>query len=123
MGEDEARLCAPARHGGSGEDANSEASLDPDRERRYAELFKQLDLNNDGRVDINELRTALAARGLHKGEAEEVRGMLWGRCTHTRTHAHGSHTWLQRTLSHSHRPCWYEGEISPLMFSEVHKFC
>lgn len=92
MGEDEARLCAPARHGGSEENANSEAFLDPDRERRYAELFKQLDLNNDGRVDINELRTALAARGLHQGEAEEVRGMLWGRCTHTHARTHTAPT-------------------------------
>lgn len=92
MGEDEARLCAPARHGGSEGDANSEAFLDPGRERRYAELFKQLDLNDDGRVDINELRTALAARGLHKGEAEEVRGMLRGRCTHARTHTHTAPT-------------------------------
>lgn len=73
MGEDEERFRAQTRLEGNGEHADSGASLDPDRERRYAELFKQLDLNKDGRVDINELRTALAARGLHQGEAEEVR--------------------------------------------------
>uniref|UniRef100_A0AAQ5ZDV5 EF-hand domain-containing protein n=1 Tax=Amphiprion ocellaris TaxID=80972 RepID=A0AAQ5ZDV5_AMPOC len=48
------------------------SSPDPDRQRRYTELFEQLDLNKDGRVDISELRTGLAARGLHRGEAEEI---------------------------------------------------
>ncbi|XP_051242885.1 calcium-binding mitochondrial carrier protein SCaMC-3-like isoform X3 [Dicentrarchus labrax] len=72
MGEDEEQFCAQTRRGGSEESGDSGASLDPDRERRYAELFKQLDLNKDGRVDINELRTGLAARGLHRGEAEEI---------------------------------------------------
>uniref|UniRef100_A0A8C6SBQ3 Solute carrier family 25 member 23b n=1 Tax=Neogobius melanostomus TaxID=47308 RepID=A0A8C6SBQ3_9GOBI len=43
-----------------------------DRQRRYVELFEQLDLNKDGRVDLGELRLALAARGLHRGEAEEI---------------------------------------------------
>lgn len=46
--------------------------MDPDREQRYAELFEQLDLNKDGRVDISELKTGLAARGLHQREAEEI---------------------------------------------------
>lgn len=73
MGEDEERFCAPSRRGGNEENGDSGACLDPDRERRYAELFEQLDLNKDGRVDIDELRTGLAARGLHRGEAEEVR--------------------------------------------------
>ncbi|XP_053707519.1 calcium-binding mitochondrial carrier protein SCaMC-3-like [Synchiropus splendidus] len=50
----------------------SGGSLDPEREKKYAELFEQLDLNKDGRVDISELRTGLAARGLHRGEAEEI---------------------------------------------------
>lgn len=92
MGEDEERFCAQTRLGGSVENADSGASPDPDRERRYAELFKQLDLNKDGRVDINELKTALAARGLHQGEAEEVRqadavGQVHTTCiSHTHTH-------------------------------------
>ncbi|XP_049416206.1 calcium-binding mitochondrial carrier protein SCaMC-3-like isoform X2 [Epinephelus fuscoguttatus] len=72
MGEDEEGVCAQIRHGGNEENGDSGTSLDPDRERKYAELFKQLDLNNDGKVDINELRTGLAARGLHRGEAEEI---------------------------------------------------
>lgn len=73
MGEDEERFCAHTRRGGNEENGESGTSLDPDRERSYAELFEQLDLNKDGRVDISELRTGLAARGLHQGEAEEVR--------------------------------------------------
>uniref|UniRef100_UPI00398F58F2 mitochondrial adenyl nucleotide antiporter SLC25A24-like isoform X2 n=1 Tax=Pristiophorus japonicus TaxID=55135 RepID=UPI00398F58F2 len=32
--------------------------------RRYSELFRELDANSDGRVDVSELRTALRARGL-----------------------------------------------------------
>ncbi|GAA6228157.1 calcium-binding mitochondrial carrier protein SCaMC-3 [Lates calcarifer] len=72
MGEDEERFCARTRRGGNEENGDSGSSLDPDRERRYAELFEQLDLNKDGRVDITELRTGLAARGLHRGEAEEI---------------------------------------------------
>ncbi|XP_045925934.1 calcium-binding mitochondrial carrier protein SCaMC-3b isoform X2 [Micropterus dolomieu] len=72
MGEDVERSCAQTHRGGDVGDGESGASLDADRERRYAELFKQLDLNKDGRVDINELRTGLAARGLHQGEAEEI---------------------------------------------------
>uniref|UniRef100_A0A672GNR0 Solute carrier family 25 member 23b n=1 Tax=Salarias fasciatus TaxID=181472 RepID=A0A672GNR0_SALFA len=47
MGEDEERSCAPSAPGGG-----------------HEPLFEQLDLNKDGRVDINELRTGLAARGL-----------------------------------------------------------
>ncbi|CAG00807.1 unnamed protein product, partial [Tetraodon nigroviridis] len=45
---------------------------DTDRDRRYAEIFRQLDLNEDGKVDVSELRTALAARGLRQGTAEEI---------------------------------------------------
>ncbi|XP_075999191.1 calcium-binding mitochondrial carrier protein SCaMC-3b [Genypterus blacodes] len=63
MGKEEARLCNRRRRG---------LDEDPDREKRYAELFEILDLNNDGRVDINELRTGLAAWGLQRGEAEEI---------------------------------------------------
>lgn len=72
MGEEKERFCARTQRGGN-DKGDSGAALDPDRKRRYAELFEQLDLNKDGRVDINELRTGLAARGLHRGQAEEVR--------------------------------------------------
>ncbi|KAG7504455.1 calcium-binding mitochondrial carrier SCaMC-3-like [Solea senegalensis] len=68
MGEDEQRFCARTHREGDKGAAEDAA----DRERRYEELFQQLDLNKDGRVDISELRTGLLARGLHRGEAEEI---------------------------------------------------
>ncbi|XP_033826675.1 calcium-binding mitochondrial carrier protein SCaMC-3-like [Periophthalmus magnuspinnatus] len=48
------------------------ASSEEQRERRYEQLFKQLDLNQDGRVDITELRLGLDKRGVHRGKAEEI---------------------------------------------------
>ncbi|XP_056426224.1 mitochondrial adenyl nucleotide antiporter SLC25A23-like isoform X2 [Hyla sarda] len=47
-----------------------------EREKRYAELFSQLDTNKDGHVDINELRDGLAAmgmRGCRNAEQEILR--------------------------------------------------
>ncbi|XP_005738178.1 calcium-binding mitochondrial carrier protein SCaMC-1-like [Pundamilia nyererei] len=72
MGEDEECSSAPSRRGENAENGKSGAALDPEREKRYAELFEQLDLNKDGRVDINELKTGLATRGLQLREAEKV---------------------------------------------------
>lgn len=46
-----------------------------EREKRWAELFQQLDLNKDGRVDILELQTGLSGQGLSKRSAEKV-GLL-----------------------------------------------
>ncbi|KAJ8283445.1 hypothetical protein COCON_G00022950 [Conger conger] len=46
--------------------------VDPGREKRYAELFEQLDLNKDGRIDVYELRTWMTARGHSKSAVEEV---------------------------------------------------
>lgn len=51
---------------------------DPEREKRWAELFDQLDLNKDGRIDANELRTGLAAWGV-PGDVEEVRNKFIGK--------------------------------------------
>lgn len=45
---------------------------DLEREKRWAELFDQLDLNKDGRIDILELRTGLAGRGLSKSSLERI---------------------------------------------------
>uniref|UniRef100_A0A668TM84 EF-hand domain-containing protein n=1 Tax=Oreochromis aureus TaxID=47969 RepID=A0A668TM84_OREAU len=72
MGELEECSSAPSRRGGNAENGKNGAALDPEREKRYAELFEQLDLNKDGRVDINELRTGLATRGLQLREAEKI---------------------------------------------------
>uniref|UniRef100_A0A8C2ESC5 Solute carrier family 25 member 23b n=1 Tax=Cyprinus carpio TaxID=7962 RepID=A0A8C2ESC5_CYPCA len=43
---------------------------DPEREKRWAELFDQLDLNKDGRIDVNELRSGLTAWGI--SEVDEI---------------------------------------------------
>lgn len=45
---------------------------DLEREKRWAELFDQLDLNKDGRIDILELRTGLAGRGLSRSSLERI---------------------------------------------------
>uniref|UniRef100_H3D982 EF-hand domain-containing protein n=1 Tax=Tetraodon nigroviridis TaxID=99883 RepID=H3D982_TETNG len=56
--------------------AHCQASRAPgpeqEREERWAQLFEQLDLNKDGRVDILELQAGLSGQGLSKGSAEKI---------------------------------------------------
>uniref|UniRef100_A0A672R3Q4 Calcium-binding mitochondrial carrier protein SCaMC-1 n=1 Tax=Sinocyclocheilus grahami TaxID=75366 RepID=A0A672R3Q4_SINGR len=48
--------------------------LEEDNTKSFAELFEKLDVNKDGKVDVSELKTGLAAMGfsMGKGEAQKI---------------------------------------------------
>lgn len=50
-----------------------DSTCEAEREKRWAELFHQLDVNKDGRIDMNELRSGLAAWGVIRSDVDEVR--------------------------------------------------
>ena len=45
---------------------------DADSERSYQDLFDRLDTNNDGKVDVAELRAGLKAMGIFRQGAAQV---------------------------------------------------
>lgn len=48
--------------------------LEADSTKTFAELFEKLDVNKDGKVDVSELKTGLAAMGFSvgKGDAQVI---------------------------------------------------
>ncbi|RMC08418.1 hypothetical protein DUI87_14662 [Hirundo rustica rustica] len=74
-----------------------------DGDSRYANLFRKLDLNEDGRVDIAELQTGLRAMGIPLGkEAEEeeaVRELLRCLDVHKSMGPNGIHSRVMRELA------------------------
>lgn len=69
MGEARVRLPFGWSRARCQDDGASEA----DREKHWAELFNQLDVNKDGRIDIKELRSGLAAWGVIRSDVDKVR--------------------------------------------------
>lgn len=52
--------------------------LEEDNAKSFAELFEKLDVNKDGKVDVSELKTGLAAMGFSMGKGEaQVIPVLW----------------------------------------------
>ncbi|KAF4092306.1 hypothetical protein AMELA_G00019430 [Ameiurus melas] len=51
---------------------HDDSASETEREKRWAELFDQLDRNKDGRIDINELRGGLAAWGVVLSDVDEI---------------------------------------------------
>lgn len=49
-----------------------DGASDAEREKRWTELFDQLDVNKDGRIDTNEFRSGLATWGVMPSDVDEV---------------------------------------------------
>lgn len=88
--------------------ASRSPGLEQEREKRWAELFEQLDLNKDGRIDILELQAGLSGQGLSKGSAEKVRFLqgsnsVPGSHSHKPRRDHASlNTSLRADVAHNH---------------------
>lgn len=62
---------------------------DADSQRSYQDLFEKLDTNNDGKVDVGELRAGLKAMGIFRQGAAQVKNLR----------ATGSHSQRDRVLA------------------------
>jgi len=64
-------LSLPEVHLAMGKEG-SPLKISPEKERYYLEIFKQLDIDNDGRIDVHNLKQAYMNMGLLQipGQAE-----------------------------------------------------
>ncbi len=52
--------------------------LSPEEEERYGELFRKLDVDGDGRIDVDDLQVGLQRLGVHTvpGHAQVINGRI-----------------------------------------------
>ena len=51
--------------------------LTPEEEARYSELFSKLDVNGDGRIDVDDLQIGLTRLGVHTVPGHAQVGVLF----------------------------------------------